>query len=167
MGAACAAASIFGGGPATAGAGTATRASADDCGTAAVATCCAPLSVSNAGAAFFLGLAVHSMSRTSSLNCLSSRNPYQTPHSSLLVYMPPLFAEDPLLFTEKCFVASPSQKSALVMAHRALTVGGFWQPSLAHDRGNLALRVTCLVSLRAKAANSGPRGGPPATEGDQ
>ena len=49
------------------------------------------------------------MARSSSLNCLSCRNPYQTPHS--LNCLPP-FHRKPLFFTEKCFVASPSPKSA-------------------------------------------------------
>ena len=49
------------------------------------------------------------MARTSSLHCLSCTNPYQTPHSLNCL---PLFTERKLFFTEKCFVASPSQKSA-------------------------------------------------------
>ena len=56
------------------------------------------------------------MARTSSLNCLSCRNPYQTPHS---LNPSPLFTENPFFFTEKCFVGSPAQKSALIV-----TVGG-------------------------------------------
>ena len=51
------------------------------------------------------------MAQTSSLNCLSCRNPYQTPHS---LNPSPLFTENPFLFTEKCFVGSPAQKSALI-----------------------------------------------------
>ena len=50
------------------------------------------------------------MARTSSLNCLSCRNPYQT--SDSLNCLPP-FHWKPLFFTEKCFVASPSPKSWL------------------------------------------------------
>ena len=57
----------------------------------------------------FWSLAVHWMARTSSLNCLSCRNPYQTPHS---LNPSPLFTENPSFFTEKCFVGSPAQKSA-------------------------------------------------------
>ena len=52
------------------------------------------------------------MARTSSLNCLSCRNPYQTPDSLNCL---PSFHWKPLFFTEKCFVASPSQKSALTI----------------------------------------------------
>ena len=59
----------------------------------------------------FQSRAVLWMARTSSLNCLSCRNPYQTPHS--LNRLPP-FHWKPLFFTEKCFVASPSWKSALI-----------------------------------------------------
>ena len=47
--------------------------------------------------------------RASSPNCLSCRNPYQTPHS--LNCLPP-YHWKALFLTEKCFVASPSQKSA-------------------------------------------------------
>ena len=47
--------------------------------------------------------------RTSSLNCLSYRDPYQTE-------LPPPFPRKPLFFTERCFVASPSQKEALIVA---------------------------------------------------
>ena len=61
----------------------------------------------------FQSPAVKWMARTSSLNCLSCRNPYQTPHS--LNCLPP-FHWKTLFFTEKCFVASPSQKSALINA---------------------------------------------------
>ena len=49
------------------------------------------------------------MARTSSLNCLSCRDPNQTLPS--LNCLPPLHWKA-LLFTEKCFVAYPSQKSA-------------------------------------------------------
>ena len=49
------------------------------------------------------------MPQASSLNCLPLRNPYQTPHS---LNASLLGTERPLFFTEKCFVASPSQKSA-------------------------------------------------------
>ena len=59
----------------------------------------------------FRSPAVHWMARTSSLNCLSCRNPYQTPHS---LNPFPLFTENPLFFTEKCFVGSPAQKSAQI-----------------------------------------------------
>ena len=59
----------------------------------------------------FQSPAVHWIAWTSSLNCLSCRNPYQTPNS--LNCLPP-FHWKPLSFTEKCFVASPSQKSALM-----------------------------------------------------
>ena len=58
----------------------------------------------------FQSPAVQWMARTSSLNCLSCRNSYQTPDS--LNCLPP-FHWKPLLFTEKRFVASPAQKSAL------------------------------------------------------
>ena len=57
----------------------------------------------------FQSPAVHWIARTSSLNRLSCRNPYQTPHS--LNCLPP-FHWKPHFFTEKCLVASPSQKSA-------------------------------------------------------
>ena len=59
----------------------------------------------------FRSPAVHRIARTSSLNCLSCRNPYQTPHS---LNPSPLFTENPFLFTEKCFVGSPAQNSALM-----------------------------------------------------
>ena len=57
----------------------------------------------------FRSPAVHWMARTSSLNCLSCRNPYQTP---LSLNPSPLFTEKPIFVTEKCFVGSPAQKSA-------------------------------------------------------
>ena len=47
------------------------------------------------------------MARTSSLNCLSCKNPYQTPDS--LNCLPPFCLKTPF-FTETCFVASPPQK---------------------------------------------------------
>ena len=56
----------------------------------------------------FQSPAVHWIAQTSSLNCLSCRNPHQTPHS--LNCLPP-FHWKPLFFTEKCFVASPSTKN--------------------------------------------------------
>ena len=59
----------------------------------------------------FQSPAVQWMARTSSLNCLSCRNPYQTPNS--LNCLPP-FHWKTLFFPEKCFVASPSPKSALI-----------------------------------------------------
>ena len=86
--------------------------------------CSGPETFSSLGVAFkswFLGRgwgqqlfsfqspAVHWIAQTSSLNCLSCRNPYQTPHS--LNCLPPFSLKSPF-FTEKCFVASPSQKSA-------------------------------------------------------
>ena len=49
--------------------------------------------------------------RTSSLNCLYCRSPYQTPHS--LNFLPPFQLQTPF-FTKKCFVASPSQKLVLM-----------------------------------------------------
>ena len=64
--------------------------------------------------------AVQWRARTSSLNCLSCRNPYQTPHS--LNCLPP-FHWKPLSFTEKCFVASPSQKLALNFTQISLCWG--------------------------------------------
>ena len=71
----------------------------------------------------FQSPAVHWMARTSSLNCLSCRNPDQTPHS---LNPSPLFTENPFFFTEKCFVGSPAQKSALT---KRCTVF-FWKWSL-------------------------------------
>ena len=66
----------------------------------------------------FQSPAVHWIARSSSLNCLSCRNPYQTPDS--LNCLPP-FHWKSLFFTERCFVASPSQKSALInVLHAAL-----------------------------------------------
>ena len=59
----------------------------------------------------FRSPAVHWIARTSSLNCLSCRNPYQTPRS--LNCLPP-FHWKALFFTEKCFVASPPPKSGLI-----------------------------------------------------
>ena len=59
----------------------------------------------------FQSPAVQWMARTSSLNCLSCRNPYQTLDS--LNCLPP-FHWKTLFFTEKCFVASPSQTPALM-----------------------------------------------------
>ena len=72
--------------------------------------------------------AVHWVARTSSLDCLSCRKPYQTPHS--LNCLPPFWLKKPFCSTEKCFVASPSPKSAqnypLVSdAAFLLTVGSF------------------------------------------
>ena len=51
------------------------------------------------------------MARTSSLNCNSCANPYQDP-DSLNCLRP--FHWKTHFVTEKCFVASPSQKSALI-----------------------------------------------------
>ena len=59
----------------------------------------------------FQSPAVHWIARTSSLNCLSFRNPYQTPKFTEL---PPPFSLKSPFFTEKCF-ASPSQKSAEIV----------------------------------------------------
>ena len=73
----------------------------------------------------FQSPAVHWMARTSSLNCLSCRNPYQTTHS--LNCLPP-FHWKPLFFTEKCFVASPPPKSALIF-HCRTSAGPAETPS--------------------------------------
>ena len=54
------------------------------------------------------------MAQTSSLKCLPCRNPYQTPSS--LNCLPP-FNWKTLFFTEKCFVACPSQRSSLKTDH--------------------------------------------------
>ena len=59
----------------------------------------------------FQSPAVQWMARTSSLNRLSCKYPYQTPHS--LNCLPPLPWKT-LFFTENCFVAPPSQKLALI-----------------------------------------------------
>ena len=66
----------------------------------------------------FQSPAVQWIARTSSLNCLSCRNPYQTPHS--LNCLPP-FHWNPLFFTEKCFVASPSQNRLWFLWERKKT----------------------------------------------
>ena len=58
----------------------------------------------------FRSPAVHCMARTSSLNCLSCRNPYQAPHS---LNASPIFTEKPFVFTEKCFVATPKNRLLL------------------------------------------------------
>ena len=58
----------------------------------------------------FQSPAVHWMARTSSLNCLSCRNPYRTPNA--LNCLPP-FHWKAFFFTEKRFVASPSPKNRL------------------------------------------------------
>ena len=76
----------------------------------------------------FQSPAVHWIARTSSLNCLSCRNPYQTPHS--LNCLPP-FHWKSLFFTEKRFVASPPQKLALIKPqifreNRAKILPGNW-----------------------------------------
>ena len=55
----------------------------------------------------FQSAAVQWMARAPSLNCLSCRNPYQTPHS--LNCLPPSRWKK-LFLTQECFVASPSQK---------------------------------------------------------
>ena len=57
----------------------------------------------------FQSPAVHWIARTSSLNCLSCRNPYQTPHS---LNRSPLFTEKPFFSLKSASSASPSQKSA-------------------------------------------------------
>ena len=68
------------------------------------------------------------MARTSSLNCLSYRNPYQTPHS--LNCLPLFVLKNPFFVTEKWFVASPSQKSALGAGKRRESLKGiFWWPA--------------------------------------
>ena len=50
------------------------------------------------------------MARTSSLNCLSCRNPYQTPHS---LNPSPLFTENPFFFTESAS-SDPLPKNRLL-----------------------------------------------------
>ena len=79
------------------------------------------------------------MARTSSLNCLSCRNPYQTPHS---LNPSPLFTENPFFFTEKCFVGSPAQKSTLILD---CNTGGL--PNLATNR------LPCSNHLRAEVVD--------------
>ena len=81
----------------------------------------------------FQSPAVHWMARTSSLNCLSCRNPYQTPHS--LNCLPP-FHWKPLFFTEECFVASPSQESAP-------NVGPPWCQTLWHGCRKSTIQEFC------------------------
>ena len=53
------------------------------------------------------------------LNCLSCRNPYQTPHS--LNCLPSFHWKPPFFFPAKCFVASPSQKNRLLSSMPNMT----------------------------------------------
>ena len=79
------------------------------------------------------------MARTSSLNCLSCKNPYQTPHS---LNPSPLFTENPLFLTEKCFVGSPAQKSALIRLDQVPA------PSMLGSGGSVAgTKVLILASI--------------------
>ena len=65
----------------------------------------------------FQSPAVHWIARTSSPNCLSCKNPYQTLANSPFTELPPPFSlKNPVFCTENCFVASPSQKSAQTWA---------------------------------------------------
>ena len=69
------------------------------------------------------------MARTSSLNCLSYRNPHQAPHS---LNASPLFTEKPFFCTEKCFVAAPSQRKGSYVTNGGLR--GVWPPFLEIGR---------------------------------
>ena len=101
----------------------------------------------------FQSPAVQWMARTSSLNCLSCRNPYQTPDS--LNCLPP-FHRKPLFFcTEKCFVASPSQKSALI--GEILCESGRWIDVLK-KRGRVLKKRGRVLKKRRLVRGTG--GGP-------
>ena len=92
----------------------------------------------------FQSPAVQWMARTSSLNCLSSRNPYQTPDS--LNCLPP-FHWKRLFFTEKCFIASPSQKSALIKVF-TFSLNGLGPPEI----GWVFFWVGCLLRRAGEAS---------------
>ena len=83
------------------------------------------------------------MARTSLLNCLSCRNPYQAPHS-LNCLIP--FHWKTLFFTEKYFVASPSQRSACsYMASHYAGMRWHWPYRNKHTQiCTLSLRLTSL-----------------------
>ena len=65
----------------------------------------------------FQSPAVQWMARTSSLNCLSCRNPYQAPHS--LTCLPPLHWKALLFLTEKCTDFPKSGSEDLNQGHLA------------------------------------------------
>ena len=99
----------------------------------------------------FRSPAVQWMARTSSLNCLSCRNPYQTPAS--LNCLPPSHWKNPF-FTEKCFVASPSQKSALINVHfgKGLVVTGHEKrgardPFQRNKKGTMGHRTVLKIKV--------------------
>ena len=60
----------------------------------------------------FWSPAIHWIARTSSVNCLSCRIPYQCLHS-LNAWTP--FSEKALFFTDFCFVSSPSPNSVPIL----------------------------------------------------
>ena len=86
------------------------------------------------------------MARTSSLNCLSCRNPYQAPHS---LNPSPLFTENPFFFTEKCFVGSPAQKSAQIFST-------LFDPGAERPRGTFFN----FLGVRVRRARRTPLRGP-------
>ena len=70
---------------------------------------------------------------TSSLNCLSCRIPYQSLHSLNAL---PSFGEKALLFTDSCFAASPSPKTAPIRTSWLSHKSSF--PSSLHFMGREA-----------------------------
>ena len=103
------------------------------------------------------------MAETSSLNCLLSRVPYQCLHS-LNAWNP--FSEKALLFTDFCFVPSPSQNSVPNLSvPRYLALWGFGQDrvfpewilvvkKLSRSVGGIFDGFFLLVFLRKRAKKS-------------
>ena len=96
----------------------------------------------------FQSPAVQWMARISSLNCRSCRNPYQTPDS--LNCLPP-FHWKPLFFTEKCFVTSPSQKSATAFC-KSQKKGGGERPGRNHAAKLASRSSSCSSSSSSTIA---------------
>ena len=90
------------------------------------------------------------MARTSSLKCLSCRNPYKTPHS---LNPSPLFTETPFFCTEECCVASTSQKSAptriVQKIYWCCSCDFFWALSVLFGSWRMAWAAPTLSHLLA------------------
>ena len=83
----------------------------------------------------FRSPAFHWIARTSSLNCLSCRNPYQTPHS---LNPSPLFTENPF-FSLKSVSSDPLPKNRLLEFEHTKKRGVNKQALPGHQPGNLCV----------------------------
>ena len=95
------------------------------------------------------------MALTSSLNCLPPGDPYRTPHSLIAS---PLFTENPLFLTEKCFVVSPRRNSAsgdLRSRCSSRTKRGFHKRSIPRKGQISLIRSTNLFGELQKGSAEG------------